>query len=166
MTTQTDTTEQVTYYTIRPTYESGDASAPGTITEFEDVQIQEGYASALPMAVLFEDSVFDALELVLQKKAENPALRLWYNGNETCEEFTDHVSFANIFAPIYGSFDVVEAVAKGAIPSFHQDVEDAVDEYPIIGQLVEKVDPAGVYVFTPANDQDEDDQDDDQDEVA
>ena len=157
----TTKTEQVTYYTIRPTFEAGDSTAPAFIHDFEEVQIQEGYASAPPMADSWTDSVFDALEMLLQKKAENPALRLWYNGNELCFEFTDYVSFADGLSENYDGFEVVEKVANGTLPADDQAVEDAIDydESDLIGRLIEKVDPTGSYVFTPAADEDEDDQD-------
>ena len=141
MTTETTTTEQVTYYTIRPTFEACDSTAPAFIHDFEEVQIQQGYASAPPRADSWTDSVFEALETLLRLKAENPALRLFYNGNEVCDEFSDYVSFAHIFLDQYDGFDVVERVANGTLLADDQEVEDAVDEFELIGQLVEKVKP-------------------------
>ena len=134
-------TEITTYWTIRPTFEAGDSTAPAYLDDFEEVQIQRGYASEPPMADAWTDTVFEALERLLQYKANNPALRLFYNGNEVCAEFQDYVSFANIFEPMFEEFGVVEKVANGTLAPDDPQVEDAVDEYELIGQLIEKVKP-------------------------
>jgi hypothetical protein len=89
-----------TYVYIRPTFELGDYTVTSTIDDAEACQLRCGLPDR-PSELLSWDygSVEEAVEAALTVKAENPFLRVFYDGQEVRHEFDSIATFQAPFVP-------------------------------------------------------------------
>lgn len=79
-----------TYLQVRPTWEYGDYTVTANLADSVEVQFRVGgFAPKDSELVAWFDEMEDALDVAVALKQANPALSIWYDGNEVYAEIAD-----------------------------------------------------------------------------